>query len=187
MKLDPKTTAVLSLDMQAGIIGMVSDASVIVGSAARATDYARKNGVHLIHVGIGFEDGYPEIPDHSGFARIKGSGMFIKGSPSAKFDESIAHAGDLFVYKQRVSAFSENNLNMLLRAKGVTDLVLFGLATSGIVLSTARRAYDLDYRMTILRDACGDTDDETHRVLLDKVLAKQATVCTVDEFIKAQT
>ena len=60
-------------------------------------------------------------------------------------------------------------------------LVLAGIATSGVVLSTLRRAADLDYGLTVLRDGCADADEGVHRVLLDKVFRRQADVLRVDE------
>ena len=67
--------------------------------------------------------------------------------------------------KRRVSAFAGSDLDVVLRAGGIEDLVLCGIATSGVVLSTLRQAADLDYRLTVLRDACADADAEVHRVL----------------------
>jgi nicotinamidase-related amidase len=61
--------------------------------------------------------------------------------------------------------------------------VLTGIATSGVVLSTLRQAADLDYEITVLRDACADGDAEVHRVLLDKVFPRQATILDTDEWL----
>jgi nicotinamidase-related amidase len=47
------------------------------------------------------------------------------------------------------------------------------------VLSTLRAAADLDFELTVLRDACADADPEVHRVLLDKVFPRQAEVVDV--------
>jgi nicotinamidase-related amidase len=68
---------------------------------------------------------------------------------------------------------------MILRAKGVDTLVLFGIATSGVVLTTVRHAFDLDYRLIVLKDACADLDPEVHRVLTEKVFPAQAEVVDV--------
>jgi nicotinamidase-related amidase len=68
---------------------------------------------------------------------------------------------------------------VVLRAGGIEALALCGIATSGVVLSTLRQAADLDYGLTVLRDACADSDDEVHRVLLDKVFPRQAEVVDV--------
>jgi nicotinamidase-related amidase len=69
---------------------------------------------------------------------------------------------------------------MILRARQIDTLVLTGIATSGIVLSTARHAADHDYRLAIVSDACCDRDDEVHRVLIEKVFPRQATILTAD-------
>ena len=59
--------------------------------------------------------------------------------------------------------------------------------TSGVVLSTLRQAADLDYRLTVLTDACYDPDPEIHRVLTEKVFPRQADVITIDEWAKTLT
>jgi len=61
-------------------------------------------------------------------------------------------------------------------------MVLAGIATSGVVLSTLREAADKDYRITVLSDGCADADEEVHRVLTTKVFLRQADVMTVDEW-----
>jgi hypothetical protein len=59
-------------------------------------------------------------------------------------------------------------------------LILGGIATSGVVLSTLREAADKDFALTVLSDACLDADPEVHRVLMEKVFPRQANVLTVD-------
>jgi nicotinamidase-related amidase len=84
--------------------------------------------------------------------------------------------GEVVVTKKRVSAFAGSDLELVLRAHEVTDLVLAGIATSGVVLSTVREAADRDYAITVLADLCLDGDDEVHRVLTEKVFPRQADV-----------
>jgi nicotinamidase-related amidase len=186
-KLDLKKTALLTLDCQMGIFGFVPGAEAIIPNAAKAVEFARKQPFQIIHVGLGFSEGYPEISDvESPFQRVKQNNLFVKGTPSAEFHSAIARPGELVVHKQRVGAFSENQLHLILRARRIENLVFFGIATSGIVLSTLRRAFDLDYRCVVLKDACFDADEEVHRVLTGKVFPAQATVVTVDAFIAEQ-
>jgi nicotinamidase-related amidase len=90
---------------------------------------------------------------------------------------------DVVVIKKRVSAFAGSDLDVVLRSLDVDSLVLTGIATSGVVLSTLRQAADLDYDLTVLRDGCGDADPEVHRVLLDKVFPRQAAVLSVNEWV----
>jgi len=82
-----------------------------------------------------------------------------------------------------VSASAGSDLEVLLRGLGAGTLVLAGIATSGVVLSTLRQAADLDYRLVVLADACLDADPEVHRVLTEKVFPRQADVLTVDEWV----
>jgi nicotinamidase-related amidase len=158
-----------------------------VPNAVKAAGFARESGFTVVHVGLGLTEGHPEIPADSVLAgRLKDKSLFVKGSPSAEFHPSILRPGEPVIYKQRIGAFSENHLQLLLRSKGIENLVLMGVATSGIVLSTLRRAFDLDFRCFVLKDACFDRDPEVHRVLTEKVFPTQAIVSTVDEFISGQ-
>jgi len=128
------------------------------------------------------------LPDiDTPFKRVKENNLFVKGTPSAEFHEAISRPVDLVVYKHRVGAFSENELHMILRARGIENLVFFGIATSGITLSTLRRAFDLDFRSVVIKDACFDRDVEVHRVLTEKVFPAQAAVVTADAFIAEQS
>jgi nicotinamidase-related amidase len=188
MKLDPKKTAVLTLDFQKGILGMVAGTDVAIPYASKTVEFARKKGYQIIHVGLGFSEGHPEIPDtgESRFLMVKKGNLFVKGTPSAEFHSSIVRTDELVIYKQRVSAFSENQLQMILRSRAIDTLILFGISTSGITLSTLRRASDLDYRCVVIKDACFDPDPEVHRVLTEKIFPMQATVLTADTFISEQ-
>ena len=92
--------------------------------------------------------------------------------------------GDLVITKRRVSAFSGSDLEVVLRSGEVQHLVLCGIATSGVVLSTLREAADKDYRLTVLSDLCFDPDPEVHRVLLEKVFVRQAEVVTSEQWLQ---
>ena len=93
--------------------------------------------------------------------------------------------GDIIVTKRRVSAFTGSDLEVVLRAAGIDHLVLTGIATSGVVLSTLRQAADLDYRLTVLVDGCLDADPEVHRVLTGKVYPRQAGVLSIAEWTQS--
>jgi nicotinamidase-related amidase len=83
---------------------------------------------------------------------------------------------DIIVTKKRVSAFTGSDLEVVLRSQGIRHLVLTGIATSGVVLSTLREAADKDYQITVLQDCCADRDEEVHRVLTTKIFPRQADV-----------
>ncbi|HEU5466525.1 MAG TPA: isochorismatase family cysteine hydrolase, partial [Gemmatimonadales bacterium] len=88
------------------------------------------------------------------------------------------------VTKRRVSAFAGSDLDVVLRAGNTDTLILCGIATSGVVLSTVRQAADLDYRLIVLSDGCLDMDPEVHRVLTEKVFVRQADVKTIAEWMQ---
>ena len=72
MKLDPQKTAFLTLDLQKGVFGLVPDSERVMPVATKAVAFARQNQFRIIHVGVGFSEGHPEIPDFgSPFLRVK--------------------------------------------------------------------------------------------------------------------
>src|SRR2546421_374680 len=79
----------------------------------------------------------------------------------------------------------EEYLEMLLRAKEIGTIVLFGIATSGVVLSTLLHAFDADYRIVIIADCCADLDAELQGVLLKRLFPTRAQVMASGEFVKA--
>jgi nicotinamidase-related amidase len=176
------TTALLVMDVQNGITQRISDPGYVprVATAVRA---ARAAGVPVVYVVVGFRDGHPEIsPRNKSFSALP-DGVFTPGDPGAAIHPDVApQPGDPVVTKRRISAFTGSDLEVLLRSGGVGHLVLAGLSTSGVVLSTLRQAADLDYRLTVLSDGCADPDTEVHRVLLEKVFPRQAEVTTVEEW-----
>jgi nicotinamidase-related amidase len=117
------------------------------------------------------------------FAAIASSSAFTDEDPAAGIHPAIApDPHDLVITKRRVSAFAGSDLEVLLRGLGASTLVLAGIATSGVVLSTVRQAADLDYGIVVLADGCLDPDREVHRVLTEKVFPRHADVLTVAEW-----
>ena len=92
----------------------------------------------------------------------------------------------MVITKRQVSAFTGSDLEVVLRGGDVQHLVLCGIATSGVVLSTLREAADKDYRLTVLSDLCFDPDPEVHRVLLEKVFVRQAEVVTSEQWLRGR-
>ena len=73
----------------------------------------------------------------------------------------------------------------MLRSKGIDTLILFGISTSGQVLSAVRTAVDLDYKIYVVADCCADKDPEVQRILLERILPMPSTVVTSDALIAA--
>ncbi len=177
--------ALLIMDVQNGIVGRdPAGCEPILSPLASAAAAARKASVPVIFVRVAFRDGAPEIsPRNRIFAQLADAGGMGEADPSTQVHPAVApQPADVIVTKKRVSAFAGSDLEMVLRSLGADSLVLAGIATSGVVLSTLRQAADLDYELTVLRDGCADRDPEVHRILLDKVFPRQAAVTTTAEW-----
>jgi nicotinamidase-related amidase len=179
------STALLVMDVQQSIVDRFAGDEGYLPRLAAAVEAARVAGVGVIYVTIGFRAGYPEVSKRNkSFGAISGTGRFAEGDPGSAIHPALAPApGDVTVTKRRVSAFAGSDLEVVLRAGGIDHLVLAGIATSGVVLSTLRQAADLDYRLTVLADGCLDADPEVHRVLIEKVFPRQADVVRIADWV----
>ncbi len=109
--------------------------------------------------------------------------MAPDGVMAAQIVPAVApRSGDIIVTERRVSAFAGSDLEVVLRANDVSTLVLAGIATSGVVLSTLREAADRDYGLKVLSDCCDDSDPEVHHVLMAKVFPRQAEILTAADW-----
>jgi nicotinamidase-related amidase len=182
--IDPPNAALLVMDYQRGIVERVADADALLARVAGAISMARARGVHIGYVRVAFEDSdYAAIPTtNKSFAALAGARMYHSAAPETAIHELVApEPGDIVVRKTRVGAFSTTDLDRQLASRNVTTLVLAGISTSGVVLSTVRDAADRDYRVFVLADASADPDAELHDVLTQKVFPRQAHVITIAE------
>jgi nicotinamidase-related amidase len=188
LKLDPKTSALLVMDFHATVVDMVvTGKEALLARTATLIEAARKSGMEVFYIVVGFRPGYPEVsPRNQSFGALRESGRFAAGSPGTEIHPAVApRPGEVIVTKHRVSAFAGTDLDMILRANGIETLVLTGIATSGVVLSTIRHAADADYKLVVVQDCCGDRDPEVHRALTEKVFPRQAKVVRAEEMVGA--
>jgi nicotinamidase-related amidase len=188
LTVDPKAAALLVMDFQTAVVEMfATEKDALLTRTANLLEGARKAGMRVIYIVVGFRQGYPEVnPKNSVFAPVREGGRFVEGWSGTEVHARVApKPGDVIVTKHRVSAFAGTDLEMVLRANGIDTLVLAGIATSGVVLSTLRHAADADYRLVVVEDCCGDRDAEVHRVLMGKVFPRQGTVLKADELLSA--
>jgi nicotinamidase-related amidase len=184
-----QNTALLVMDMQAGTLRNLADPAPVVANVARAIAIARENGIPVIYVVVGFRQGAPEISNRNKiFAAAKERLAGVNMDDYMKIHPQLApQPGELVVTKRRISAFTGSDLEVVLRSLSISHLVLAGIATGGVVLSTTREAADKDFNLTILQDGCTDADKEVHHVLVTKILPRQANVLTVEEWGKQYT
>jgi nicotinamidase-related amidase len=187
---DPARTAVLSMDMQNGIVAIyAANAPDLLGRCSDLLKAARSRGMEVIHVRVGFRPGLPEVSDRNLlFGAIKSSDrhqQLFHGTGGDIHPALGPEESDIVVTKHRVSAFAGTDLEMILHAQEIDTLVLFGIATSGVVLSTLLEASDADYRLILVKDCCMDLDADLETCLVDKVFARRAIVVTAEEFVTA--
>jgi nicotinamidase-related amidase len=180
------SSALLVMDVQNGIVDRVGEHSAsLLTTLARTVGAARTGGVPVIYVRVAFRQGAPEISARNkSFATARSSALNELDPATSVHPAVDPQPGDIVVTKRRVSAFAGSDLDVVLRSLEADSLVLTGFATSGVVLSTVRQAADLDFRLTVLSDGCADGDPEVHRVLMEKVFPKQASVMTAAEWIE---
>jgi len=179
--MEDKKSALLMLDFQVGV-GDIPYAENAVAQAVKALEAGRKAGMVVIFSKVAFRPGYPEVSAFNPvFAMIKEK-KFLPSESSRLLPLMIPRDQELVVDKKRFSAFCGSDLELLLRAQNVKNLIIAGISTSGVILSTFCEAADKDYQMTILSDACADPQDALHQELTTDLFPRSAKVNTVAEW-----
>jgi nicotinamidase-related amidase len=176
-------SALLIMDYQYDILKNYENHGALLKTTARLLANARKTGVPVFYVRVAFREGYPEVsPNNKMFAGLKSSGRLIEAAEGSQIHKDVAPLkSEGVVTKRRVGPFSTTDLETLLRSNGVEHLILCGVATSGVVLSTVRTAADLDYAVTVIQDGCADADPAVHQVLMEKIFPRQCEVIPAEK------
>ncbi len=189
VSLDLGKTAILMGDFYEDMILNLSHAveRKVLEKAQTVLKAARDAGILVCYSATVFRPGYPEISDRNKiFRQRKTSGQPAAGDPLELIHPSLRPAeGEIVVGKHRVNALYGTGLDVVLRANDIETLIITGYATGGVVLSTARFAADLDYRLLVVEDCCWDSDPEVHDFLTQRILPRQADVITSEELIRA--
>jgi ureidoacrylate peracid hydrolase len=172
--LDPRTAAVLVIDMQndfgapGGMFGRAGiplpAIQAAVAPIARLLPAARRAGLSVVYVTMQFapdlsDAGAPDAPNYVKHVPLGlGDGhTLIAGSWGAQILPELAPVeGDLIVAKHRYSGFFETELDAALRARGIGTLLFTGCTTSVCVDATLRDAFYRDYRCLLLADCTGE-------------------------------
>ncbi|NIY69104.1 isochorismatase family protein [Streptomyces malaysiensis] len=176
--LDPNTALVL-VDLQKGITGLptVHPTAEVVERAARLAAAFRKRGLPVVLVRV-----VAGAPGRTEAQRGAAGGRF-----PADFADLVPELGqedgDVVVTKHTWGAFHGTDLDLQLRRRGVTQVVLGGVATSIGVESTARGAYAHGYHVTLATDAMTDMDAEAHRNSVEKIFPRLGETDSTDAII----
>ncbi|OIJ89452.1 isochorismatase [Streptomyces sp. MUSC 14] len=172
-----KRTALLAMDFQNGIVPLAPDADALVDRVADAIADFRAAGGTVGHVRVAFtEEDWAAIPEtNKSFSAVAAArGMHHEDDITRIHDRLTPEDGDIVVRKIRYGAGSTTDLYEQLSSRGIDTLILAGISTSGVVLSTLIDAADRDYRVYVLTDGVADRDQDVHRILLDKVFPARA-------------
>jgi nicotinamidase-related amidase len=191
--MEPAHTAVLSMDCQAAIVSIYTGQGkdAFLARVASVLHHARAAGMTIIHVQLGFRPGLPEVSSRNALlGAIKSSEQHqqLFREPLGRIPDSIAPQGDeIVITKHRIGAFAGTDLAMILRANDIDTLVLYGISTSGVVLSTLVEAADADYRLAVIGDCCADLDSALHDCLIQRFFPTRGSVFSSEGFIAASS
>ncbi len=143
---------------------------------------ARRKGWTIVHVHIAFQPDYADLPRNCRlFLAVEEFGAVKLGSWGAAALEGFEPAdGEIALVHACNNAFHGTDLDPLLRAHGVENLCVMGLATQFSVEHSVRHAADLGYFVTVVRDCCASADAEAQRASF-KTMAMLAEINSSDE------
>ncbi|MGW1029353.1 hydrolase [Streptomyces sp. NPDC002577] len=181
--LDPKT-ALVAIDLQDGVLAMPGTPHPTADILARTVELAdafRERGMPVVLVRV------TAAPDGSDTPAGRTDASRRAGSLPAGWDQIAealtGHAEDITVTKRNWSAFYGTDLDLHLRRRGITQIVLTGAATSIGVESTARAAHERGYHVTVATDAITDSDADAHRNSVEKIFPRLAESGTTADIL----
>jgi nicotinamidase-related amidase len=193
MRWDDATMALLVMDYQNDIMhvdgamgrhgmGAAVARSGATARTARVLAALRGHGAFIVHVGVRFRAGHPEIgPEEKFLGSIARANALVEDTWGAAFADEVAPVdGEPVVIKRGMSSFTGTDLERLLRQRGARTVVLAGIATTFVVEATARHAADLGFNVVTLDDCCASFNDEMHASSL-KVLRLLGSCIRGDE------
>ncbi|STD54554.1 cysteine hydrolase [Empedobacter falsenii] len=153
----------------------------------KALDYARKNNIEVIHVGLRFEKGYPELANgKSGLRKaIPNAGTFPINEFGSQFYETVKPIEGEFVVTGRVGAsgFTGSNLDAYLRNNKIENIYLVGYATHVCVESTLRDGHERSYNTYVISDATSAFNKMQQSYFLSEVVHHFGEHLTTEEFV----
>ncbi|MCT9004029.1 hydrolase [Streptomyces rhizosphaerihabitans] len=183
--LDPRTALVL-IDLQHGIVGNPGlaphAAADVVERSVRLADAFRGHDLPVVLVRVtAAADGADAVP-----GRIDGPsrGLAFPEGWDVIVDDLSGHPEDITVTKRNWGAFYGTDLDLQLRRRGITQIVLAGIATSIGVESSARAAHEHGYHVTLATDAMSDLDPETHRNSVERIFPRLGETGTTEEIVE---
>ena len=179
LDLDPRTTALVVIDLQQGILSpelVPFGRDAIVAHAAALGGAFAAAGAPIVLTVTDFAPGYADAPRGKADApwELPADGLPAEFATLVREIDALPAA--VRIIKRQMSAFFGTELDLQLRRRDVTAIVLCGVATNMGVEATARAAFDLDYHVVIAAEACGSVAPGLHEFAVEKILPRIARV-----------
>ena len=188
LKLEPRRTAIVVIDMQKGIAGLPGGAphtkSAVIANAARLLAAARTAGAQpiLVHVG-GAADGADRLKPTSD--QPMRSTVALPPGWSELIPELDRQPGDIVILKRQWGAFYGTDLDLQLRRRNLTTIILCGISTEFGVESTARDAYERGYELIFAEDAMTGSTAESHANSVGRIFPRMSRVRSTEQILAA--
>ncbi|WP_425596124.1 isochorismatase family cysteine hydrolase [Pandoraea apista] len=176
--ISPAKTALLVMHYQTDIMALFpSVAPALLANTRTLCDAARAKGVSIYFAKIHFSPGYPEVsPLNRNGQGIKQLGRFVDDRISPELGQ---RADEPLVIAHRASVFFGTDLQVRLSAQGIDTLIMVGIASTGVMLSSIAYASDADYRLFTVKDCCYDPDPVVHEHLFSTAFDSRTTVLSL--------
>jgi nicotinamidase-related amidase len=188
LTLDPKTTALVVIDLQRGILALPmtphDGGDVVARSVALGRALAAAGGV-VVLVNVDYSARYADRPNQPADAPLNLPAEGLPEGWATLAPDVAALPAQVRVTKRQHSAFFGTELDLQLRRRGITAVVICGLATNFGVEATARDAHALNYAVVIASDACSSTAPGLHDFAVTHILPRIARVRTSSEIVAA--
>ena len=179
----PSRTALLVMHYQTDILGLFpSVAAELLSNTRKLCDAARAAGVGVWFANLRFSPGYPEVsPLNKNGQGIKKLGLFIDDGPCP---ELARRPDEPLIIAHRASVFFGTDLQARLSARGVDTLIMVGIASTGVMLSSIAHASDADFRLYTVKDCCYDPDPIVHEHLFATAFESRTTVLSLADALR---
>lgn len=176
----PAQTALLIMHYQTDIMALFPDvAPMLLANTRKLCDAARARGVSVYFAKIHFSPGYPEVsPLNKNGQGIRQLGRFVEDRISPELEP---RASEPVIVAHRASVFFGTDLQVRLSAQGIDTLIMAGIASTGVVLSSLAYASDADFRLFTVKDCCYDPDQIVHDHLFSTAFESRSTVLSLPQ------
>jgi len=183
LQIDPKTTALVLIDLQNGIVSREINpypASEIVTRARTLAEAFRAKNALVVYVRVLMNDFLP-LPSDEKMNLPKD----IPAAASEIAESAGKQPGDLLVTKRHWGAFAQTNLEEELRSRNIETVVLAGIATNLGVESTLRQGTGLGFAFITVEDACGTFTPEMQQFAFQYIFPRLSRVRSTEQVLSA--